>query len=145
VIEDKGLSIAVHYRRAPAEARARALVHAAARTLGRARLVGGKRVLNVLPAEAPDKGAALERARSRLRCRRAVYVGDDETDEDVFARARPERLLTIRVGRSRRSSAAYYVRTQAEIDALLRLLLAFGPGSRRDTRGRGRASLASAR
>jgi hypothetical protein len=52
-------------------------------------------------------------------------VGDDETDEDVFALRRPGRLLGIRVRRRRGSSAAYYIRTQAEIDRLLRALLAF--------------------
>ena len=84
------------------------------------RLIGGKQVVNILPAGAPHKGLALERARARLGCDTAVYVGDDETDEDVFALDRPGRLLGIRVGRKRSSSAASYVRAQAEIDRLLR-------------------------
>lgn len=123
-IEDKGLSIAVHYRRCRDKAKTRARVLAAAARLGPARLLGGKQVLNILPAGAPHKGQALERARARLRCETAVYVGDDETDEDVFALGRPGRLLGIRVGRKRGSSAAFYVRTQADLDRLLRRLLA---------------------
>jgi trehalose 6-phosphate phosphatase len=123
-IEDKGLSLAVHYRRARNEGLARARILAAAAPLGKARLMGGKRVLNILPAGAPHKGMALERERNRLGCDTAVYVGDDETDEDVFALDQPRQLLAIRVGRARTSSAAYYVRTQAEIDGLLRSLLA---------------------
>ena len=123
-IEDKGLSIAVHYRQCRDKAKARARVLAAATRLGPARLLGGKQVLNILPTGAPHKGQALERARTRLRCETAVYVGDDETDEDVFALGRPGRLLGIRVGRKRGSSAAFYVRTQADVDRLLRRLLA---------------------
>lgn len=123
-IEDKGLSIAVHYRQCRDRKNTRARVLAAAARLGPARLVGGKQVVNILPAGAPHKGQALERERARLRCETAVYVGDDETDEDVFALDRPGRLLGIRVGRKRSSSAAYYLRTQADVDRLLRGLLA---------------------
>ena len=138
VIEDKGLSLAVHYRRARNKGQARARILAAAAPLGKARLMGGKLVLNILPAGAPHKGVALERERTRLGCDTAVYVGDDETDEDVFALDRPRQLLAIRVGRARSSSAAYYVRTQAEIDGLLRSLLTLGPGptARRNARAR---------
>jgi trehalose 6-phosphate phosphatase len=58
-----------------------------------------------------------------LRCDTAIYVGDDETDEDVFALDQPGRLLTIRVGRGRGSHAAYYLRAQAAVDDLLALLV----------------------
>jgi trehalose 6-phosphate phosphatase len=127
-IEDKGLSLAVHYRRSREKKSARASILAAAARLSEVRLMGGKQVLNVLPAGAPHKGLALERARARLRCDTAIYLGDDETDEDVFALDQPGQLLTVRVGRKRSSSAAYYIRTQAEIDGLLRSLLACRPG-----------------
>jgi len=130
-IEDKGLSLAVHYRRSREKRAARARILAAAAGLGEARLVAGKQVLNVLPAGAPHKGRALEHVRARLGCETAVYVGDDETDEDVFALGRAGRLLGIRVGCGKRSAAAFYIRTQAEIDALLRHLLAFRRGPRR--------------
>ena len=61
-----------------------------------------------------------------------MYVGDDETDEDVFALDQPGQLLTVRVGPKRSSSAAYYIRTQAEVDRLLGSLLAFRPRPGRD-------------
>ena len=138
-IEDKGLSLAVHYRRSREKRAARARILAAAAGLGEVRLVGGKQVVNVLPPGA-HKGLALERVRTRLGCETAVYVGDDETDEDVFALGRPGRLLGIRVRRRGGSAAAGYIRTQAEIDALLRLLLALrqGPRARRGLYSRGR-------
>jgi len=122
-VEDKGLSVAVHYRNAPGKRRARGRILAAAAALGEARILGGKQVLNILPAGAPHKGLALERARTRLGCDAAVYLGDDETDEDVFALDQPGQLLGIRVGRKDSSSAGYCIRTQAEIDRLLRALL----------------------
>jgi DNA-binding MarR family transcriptional regulator len=129
-IEDKGLSIAVHYRRCRDTRKARERVLAAAAGLGPgARLLGGKQVLNVLPAGEANKGVALERARARLRCEAAVYVGDDETDEDAFALARPGRLLAIRVGHKARSAAPFYVRTQADVDRLLRALVDLRPAN----------------
>jgi trehalose 6-phosphate phosphatase len=141
MIEDKGLSIAVHYRRSREKAAARARIVAVAAGLGAVRLVGGKQVLNVLPLGAPHKGLALERVMARLGLETAVYVGDDDTDEDVFALGDPGRLLTIRVRRRRDSLAACYIRTQAEIDALLRRLLAFRPAPRVG-RGEGPKALA---
>ena len=134
VIEDKGLSLAVHYRQSRQKKEARARLLAAAARLRDVRLVGGKQVLNILPAGAPHKGLALERARARHRCDTALYVGDDETDEDVFTLDQPGELLAIRVGRRKGSSAAYYVRTQAAVDRLLRELLALRPRAGR--RGR---------
>jgi trehalose 6-phosphate phosphatase len=127
VIEDKGLSLAIHYRSSREKRKARARILAAAGRLGGVRLLGGKQVLNVLPGGAPHKGLALERARARLGCDTAVYVGDDETDEDVFALDRPDKLLAIRVGRKRDSAAAYCIRTRAEIDRVLESLLACRP------------------
>jgi trehalose 6-phosphate phosphatase len=122
-IEEKGFSIAVHYRLAVDRARARAAIRAAASGIGGMRVVGGKQVLNLLPVGAPDKGTAFVQALARLGCRRAVYVGDDTTDEDVFALGQPSRLLMIRVGRTRESLAPYFLRSQVEIDDLLRRLL----------------------
>ncbi|MCC6994573.1 MAG: trehalose-phosphatase [Deltaproteobacteria bacterium] len=122
-IEDKGYSLAVHYRHAPHPQRVRAAIRAAGARLGEVRMVGGKRVVNLIPAQAPDKGMALERARVRLGCQTALYVGDDDTDEDVFGLGHPERLLTVRIGSKRASQAEYYLDDQRAIDDLLRLLL----------------------
>jgi trehalose 6-phosphate phosphatase len=122
-IEDKGLSLAVHYRLAPARGAARVRVLQAAAGLGRTRLLGGKQVLNILPENAPHKGTALARLVARHGLEAAIYVGDDDTDEDVFALGHPDRLLGIRVGRRPGSAAPFFIRKQAEIDLLLQLLL----------------------
>jgi trehalose 6-phosphate phosphatase len=81
-------------------------------------------VVNLLPPGAPHKGVALERARRQLGCDTALYVGDDETDEDVFGLDQPGQLLGIRVGRREASRASYFVRDQRRVDDLLRALVA---------------------
>jgi trehalose 6-phosphate phosphatase len=123
-IEDKRYSLALHYRRSREKVRARAAIENAVKTLGGdIRAIAGKLVLNVVPAGAPHKGEALRRLRADAGCDTAIYVGDDVTDEDVFALDEPGRLLGIRVGRSSRSAAAWFIRSQLEIDALLDCLL----------------------
>ena len=67
-IEDKGFCLAVHYRQSEQKAEVRRSVFAAARTLKRARIIGGKQVVNVVPAGAPNKGDALASERDRLHC-----------------------------------------------------------------------------
>jgi trehalose 6-phosphate phosphatase len=119
VIENKGVSLAVHFRRARAPAVVRRQVLAVVAELRGTRILEGKRVVNILPAGAPDKGSALISLRKRLRCQSAIYVGDDDNDEDVFALAKQERLLGIRIGRSPRSQAAYFVPGQSDVDRLL--------------------------
>ncbi len=126
-IEDKVYSLAVHYRRARNPGEARAAIHLAVSRFRNARIVAGKRVVNLLPKGSPDKRAALETALAHLDRETAIYVGDDETDEDVFAIRDPDRVLTIRVGRKQGSHAAYFLRNEGEIDRLLRLLLRLTP------------------
>jgi trehalose 6-phosphate phosphatase len=124
-IEDKGLSLTVHYRQCKPRAQARNAVLERARMISGARLVEGKASLGVAHAAAPHKGDALVTFLSRLGAQRAVFVGDDQTDEDVFDL--PDSggwLLTVRVGKRRGSRAQFYLKRQQEIDDLLRLLVA---------------------
>lgn len=128
VVEDKGYSVTIHYRHARNKSRAVADIHDAARTLPGARILGGVQAVTLLPKEGPDKGVALQRAQRLIRCDTAIYVGDDDTDEDAFASGLPDDLLSIRVGPSRTSKARYHLRRQADIDRLLRALLALRQG-----------------
>jgi len=127
-VEEKRFSVSIHYRGARRKREARAAVLQAAAALRPARMIGGKDLVNLLPQAAMHKGVALERERIRRRCRTAIYVGDDDTDEDVFANARADRLLAIRVGARRSSKAPYFVRSQARIDGLLRELIELRTG-----------------
>lgn len=121
-IENKVFSLAIHYRQSREKKQARRAILDGAASLGNVRIVGGKQVVNLLPDGAPHKGLALERERARLECDTAIYIGDDETDEDVFTLDQPG-LLTIRVGANLKSHASYFVRGQDEIDDVLRVLL----------------------
>jgi trehalose 6-phosphate phosphatase len=122
-IEDKKYSLALHYRNARQTRKARGAIERAVQALGEPmRIIGGKLVVNVVPAGAPHKGDALSALRAQSGADTALYVGDDITDEDVFELARRGRVLGIRVGRARRSAAAYYLRDQREIDRLLATL-----------------------
>lgn len=129
VIEDKTWSLAVHWRAARPKPAARARVLEAARSIAGARIVRGKEVVNLVHPAAPHKGEAILEVRRQLSCDTVIYVGDDVTDEDVFALARPGRLLAIRVGRSPRSRAPFYLARQALIDELLLRLLSLRPGA----------------
>jgi len=126
-VEDKAYSLAIHYRQSRRKREALAAVREAIRPLTDARVIRGKAVVNLVPQGAPHKGVALEKLRARYGCDTALYVGDDQTDEDVFALDQPGRLLGIRVGRSTRSAASYYLKDQAEVAALLRVLLNLRP------------------
>jgi trehalose 6-phosphate phosphatase len=126
-VEDKRFSIAVHYRRCQRKAEAIATVQkTAASFVNPARILGGKQVLNLLPEGAPNKGMALSRLIATLGRDTALYVGDDATDEDVFAMARPGSLLCVRVGRARQSLAGYFLRDQVAVDDLLQRLVELG-------------------
>lgn len=123
LIEDKRFSLAIHYRNEPQKRKVRATIAAAARTLGSVRMIAGKQVVNLLPAGTPNKGIALQQALRKMRCTKAIYVGDDDTDEDVFALPLGGRLLAISVGLNRNSLARYYIPRQRDIDRLLRKLI----------------------
>jgi len=133
-IEDKKYSLTVHYRNARRQREALGAIEEALQGLRGARSLGGKHAISVVPRGAPTKGAALERARRLLACDTAIYIGDDQTDEDAFGAARGDRLLAIQIGARRNSRAEYRLKSQAEIDMLLNALLAFRParlGARR--------------
>lgn len=119
-VEDKRFSLAVHYRRSRRKRDARKAIYEIVGKLPiPMRTIPGKLVVNVVPERAPHKGDALLELRAKARVDTAIYVGDDATDEDVFMLDQPGRLLSIRVGLARSSSAAYYLRDQREIDGLL--------------------------
>ena len=101
LLEDKGLSLALHYRRAPHLASlADQAMHEAQAVLGDKYSVHrGKRVVELTPA-GRDKGLAI-RAFLRvapIRDRRPVFIGDDVTDEHGFAMVNRLRGDSIKVG-----------------------------------------------
>jgi trehalose 6-phosphate phosphatase len=100
-VEDKGESVALHFRQAPeageaALAEARALAEASG---GRLRLQAGKMVAELVPA-GHDKGTAIEEmlGLEPFRGRTPVFAGDDVTDEAAFAAVNRLDGLSVRVG-----------------------------------------------
>jgi trehalose 6-phosphate phosphatase len=125
-IENKSYSLSFHYRTVEHREDARALIARVISALSPPpRIVHGKSVVNVMPPTASHKGTALLEYMRRLDCSLALYVGDDETDEDVFA-LQDHRILTVRVGKKNGSSARYFLKRQAEITAVLRFLVEGG-------------------
>ena len=120
-VEDKGLSLAVHYRQSPHRAEVLRQILRATKSLERARVIGGKYVVNLVVDSDPHKGTALLSERERLRCDSVLYVGDDQNDEDAFAIG--GRTIAVRIGRTLRSRASYYLRAQNEMDTLLDLMV----------------------
>ena len=119
-VENKGLSVSVHYRNARNRTAARSFVLSAIDRLSPCpRVVGGKHVENLLPEEAPDKGTALLQLMSRAGCAKGFFVGDDQTDEDVF-QLNWANLFTVHVGSRKKSRARFFLKKQEEILLLFR-------------------------
>jgi trehalose 6-phosphate phosphatase len=125
IIEHKKYSVTVHYRRVRNKQRVIKAIDDAVQQLRDVRAVGGAEALNLLPSGGVNKGVAVQQARRMFACDTVIYVGDDDTDEDAFGSAPPDRLLSIRVGSRRASRARYRLRTQRDIDLLLQQLLHF--------------------
>ena len=123
-VEDKRLSIALHYRlsrqRDQALGAIRELLAPFAAEL---HVFAGKMVVNVSPANAPDKADAVHALVARCGADCAVFAGDDVNDEPVFASA-PADWLTVRVGRDDpHSRARYFLDGPNEVALMLEHML----------------------
>lgn len=135
IIEDKSLSLSVHYRLAEGRdiAAIKTAVHEAAiLDLVKQKVVirPGKKVLEIKPAINWDKAKAvlwlLGRQKFALKGKPVmpIYIGDDLTDEDAF-RALRHRGLTVFVGETANSSSAeYYLKDTSEVEEFLNRSLA---------------------
>lgn len=123
-VEDKQYSVALHYRLARDQVQAGARIAEVVAELGpELKTFGGKRVVNIAPANAPDKGQAILSLVRLTGTDCAVFVGDDMNDETVFARAAPE-WLTVRIGRDYPASLArFFLDSHSEVATLLQKML----------------------
>jgi len=129
-IEDKGLTVAFHWREAPDGEAARAELEAVAK---RAKAVGlearwGRKVLELRPPVDADKGTAVHALLGEYGLRRALYAGDDTTDLDAF-RGLDGYDVAVRVALASaesppglREGADLVLRSPAELVDRLRLL-----------------------
>ena len=122
-IEYKRYSLSVHYLHAhhPAEA-AQRMAQLFASLTPAPRVITGKHVFNLLPPGASDKGRAVAELMALTGASRALYAGDDVTDEHVFALGR-EDIFTIRVGHSPDSAADFHIPDHESIVQLLDWLI----------------------
>lgn len=86
------------------------------------RLIAGKASVNVLPPGSTTKGEAALALMFHLRQEGLFFIGDDETDEDVFG-LREGLMMGVRIGRQPQSRAGYYLNHQTEIEAVIRFLV----------------------
>jgi trehalose 6-phosphate phosphatase len=86
-VEDKRLSLSLHYREADDEEAARRELEEVAASAATAGLVPrwGRKVLEIRPPLEADKGTAVQALIARSGARRGLYAGDDTTDLDAFA------------------------------------------------------------
>lgn len=139
-VEDKGLTLSVHYRQAKPEDRplVETLFHQIVAPFlfkRQIRVTAGKRVCEVRPPVHWTKGTmvawllARQSVLSKGRKILPIYAGDDRTDEDAFKALRG-RGITIAVGRSNPLTLAKYrVRSADEIGRLLGEILRIRLGS----------------
>lgn len=141
-IENKGVSVSVHYwnARHPEEALAAidALVPSLSHTV---EVMQGTGLVNIIPKGAPNKGDALKLLMTRQGIASGLFVGDELTDETAFRMLARGRGVGIRVGRSKGTAAGYHIASQLDMDALLTELLI---GRTRPPRHRSRAASAEA-
>ena len=121
-LEDKELSLAVHFRSAPDAVlyELRSEVRNIVEMLGPEGLhvVEGSKVLELLPPEIRGKGTSVQVIASGFpRALLPIYIGDDASDESAFS-ALPSGV-TIRVGRGASTAACYTLRDTNEVRTFL--------------------------
>ena len=134
VLQDKELSLSVHYRLVMPEQEPE--VERIVRELtgplvagGRVRVFGGKKVWEVRPPVDWNKGSAVAVLRDEVAREFSasnvvtIFLGDDVTDEDAFKVVIPPDGWSVYVGEPPpASAAAYYLESPAEVAELLERL-----------------------
>lgn len=133
LVENKGLSLSVHFRRVRRGdlQRVKLIFEESTRPYllkGEIRIAGGKKVFEVRPPISWNKGKVVTWLLKRpaimgkTEITLPIYVGDDLTDEDAF-RALLGKGITVYVGRPNTSSKAeYYLANVREVKRFLRKL-----------------------
>ena len=134
-IEDKGISVAVHFRGASPEMQRRAqkCIHMA---LGKnhadLHVLRSNDVWDVAPRQVSGKGDALRKAlRGAGRGVLPIFVGDDVTDESAFVAL--SKGITVLAGPQRKTAARFGLRDPEEVCTFLeKLEVEIGLGEKRN-------------
>lgn len=126
LVEDVKYTISVHYRLV-AEAdfpKVRQAVEDVLRQYPNLRKTDGKKVFELRPNIDWDKGKAVEWILNSLKFQadknKAVYIGDDTTDEDAFAVLEGKGFGLLVAEKLRPTKAHYFVRNVKEVEQVLR-------------------------
>ena len=131
IIEDKGLSLSLHYRLVDQKNIIKIKnifkkISTPYLNKKEIKITKGKKVLELRPPIDWDKGKAvklIEKLAQRITNSLTIYIGDDRTDEDAF-RVLEKKGVSIFVGKSKtKSSAKYYLKNSLDVQNLLRLFL----------------------
>jgi trehalose 6-phosphate phosphatase len=136
IIENKGLTLSIHYRQV-SEEKSREVksifdrIVSGAQALGKISITPGKKVYEVRPDVDWDKGKAL-----RLLMKKygkggrnsklvPIYLGDDRTDEDAFrAIEKYENGISVFIGEPTQETAArYFLKSSVEVADFFKILL----------------------
>ncbi len=123
-LEDKGLTLAIHYR-SVAEEEVRTARKIVQGVLGSftdlLQLIRGKRVWELAPRELGDKGVAVASELSAMdTAALPVYIGDDRMDEPAFAALQGG--ITVHVGPACRTQARYRLSSVLQVHQFLEKL-----------------------
>jgi trehalose 6-phosphate phosphatase len=123
-VEDKGVSLAVHFRGASEQSRRLACARlraAAARLRPELHVIRANATWEIAPRQVRGKGAAVRATLQGVRTPfLPIYVGDDLTDEPAFASLRQG--ITVRVGPARRTKARFRLADVGEVCTFLKRL-----------------------
>jgi trehalose-phosphatase len=122
VIENKGISYAVHFRGLPpaTQRRLRAWVRRLVERMGSDfNVIQSNHASEIVPREVQGKGVAMREFTRSLRAPiLPIYVGDDITDEPAFVALRQG--ITVRVGDFTRTKARFRLRNPEEVCTFLK-------------------------
>jgi len=131
IIEDKGLSLSVHYRmvKEDEEKLIAEIYHQVTSPWlqeGKIRITSGKKVFEIRPPIDWHKGKAVEAIIKELKIDTnseqwlTLYLGDDTTDEDAFKVIHQPRGWSIFVGqKNNQSNAEYFLNSASEVSDFL--------------------------
>ncbi|TRZ94025.1 MAG: trehalose-phosphatase [Dehalococcoidia bacterium] len=133
-VENKGLTLSVHYRSVD-DTEERRVTDAFSKVTdplhitGRIRITQGKKVYEIRPPVDWDKGKAIAWLIAKCKESRGkggalpIYLGDDLTDEDGFKMIEKNNGISIFVGgEGLQSVARYFLRSPEEVTELLKML-----------------------
>ena len=134
-VEDKGLTLSVHYRLAEGSEidkvdDAFTKITDPLNVTGQIKVTRGKKVYEIRPPVDWNKGKAIRWLMARLKQQMKgkagvlpVYLGDDLTDEDGFNVVEQNNGISVFVGEGEIQTAArYFLKSPHEVTELLRML-----------------------